>query len=250
MKRLILIITIMTIGLMLFLSNNINVSAQEIQTVFNRTNVTKVIVKTGVLNVRSGPGKTYKIVSVVYYDQKLNVFGEAWGWYAVELPDYTIGYVSSAYAKPYTPSYTPAPKPPSTPQTPTPSTEVTSEMQQMLNLINQERAKVGVAALKFDAQVNKVAGIKAKEMVEKDYFSHTSPTYGTPFDMLRQFGVSFKSAGENLAGNTSVEAAHRALMNSAGHRQNILNSRYNYIGIGIEPSPKYGKIFVQMFIER
>ncbi|NMB96529.1 MAG: SCP-like extracellular protein, partial [Clostridiaceae bacterium] len=74
--------------------------------------------------------------------------------------------------------------------------------------------------------------------------------YGSPFDMMRQFDISFRTAGENIAGNKTVEGAFKAWMNSAGHKKNILNSSFNYTGIGIVDSPKYGKILVQMFIGR
>ena len=90
--------------------------------------------------------------------------------------------------------------------------------------------------------------MKAKDMVDNNYFSHQSPTYGSPFDMMRQFGISFKTAGENIAGNRTVEGAFKAWMNSEGHKKNILNSGFNYTGIGIVDSSKYGKMLVQQFI--
>jgi uncharacterized YkwD family protein len=170
----------------------------------------------------------------------------------------TVGVVSGKYVKPYyPPNSQPAPKP--APQNPAPTPapapeqpdgQISAEAQKILDLANAERAKVGAQPLKVDMKVMEVANLKAKDMVEKNYFSHTSPTYGSPFDMLKQFGVSYKYAGENLAGNTSAERAHNAWMNSEGHRKNILNPNYNYIGIGIADSPKYGKIYVQMFIGR
>ena len=85
-------------------------------------------------------------------------------------------------------------------------------------------------------------------MVSNNYFSHTSPTYGSPFDMLKSYKVSYKTAGENIAGNSSNSGAVNAWMNSSGHRANILNSSFTYTGIGVVSSPKYGKIYVQMFI--
>jgi uncharacterized YkwD family protein len=140
---------------------------------------------------------------------------------------------------------------PSTPAPSTPSTAgLTAEEQQMLTLVNKERTSRGLKPLAIDMAVVKVARIKAQEMVSRNYFSHTSPTYGSPFDMLRQFGVSFTAAGENLAGNQTVTAAHQALMNSTGHRANILNANYTHIGIGIVSGSQYGKIFVQMFIKK
>jgi len=65
---------------------------------------------------------------------------------------------------------------------------------------------------------------------------------------MRQFGISFRSAGENIAGNQSVEGAFIAWMNSTGHKENILNKNFNYVGFGIVDSPVYGKILVQQFI--
>lgn len=85
-------------------------------------------------------------------------------------------------------------------------------------------------------------------MVDNNYFSHTSPIYASPFDMLKSYGISYKTAGENIAGNSSNSGAVNAWMNSEGHRANILNSSFNYTGIGVVKSPKYGKIYVQMFI--
>ena len=115
-------------------------------------------------------------------------------------------------------------------------------------LINEQRTKNGLSALKIDDEVQNVARIKAQDMVNNNYFSHTSPTYGSPFDMLKSFGVSYKSAGENIAGNSSNSGAVNAWMNSEGHRANILSNNYNYTGIGVVSSPKYGKMYVQMFI--
>lgn len=85
-------------------------------------------------------------------------------------------------------------------------------------------------------------------MVNNNYFSHQSPTYGSPFEMLNKFNISYKTAGENIAGNSSNTAAVTAWMNSSGHRANILNSNFNYTGIGVIKGSKYGKIYVQMFI--
>ncbi|AEG13723.1 Sporulation uncharacterized protein YkwD [Desulfofundulus kuznetsovii DSM 6115] len=141
----------------------------------------------------------------------------------------------------------PQPDPRPVPQ-PGPVSGLTVDEQQMLQLVNQERARYGLAPLKVNMELVKVARLKAKDMVEKDYFSHTSPTYGSPFEMMRQFGITYRYAGENLAGAPTVEIAHENLMNSPGHRANILNANFKEIGIGVVPSPRYGKIFVQMFV--
>ncbi len=125
---------------------------------------------------------------------------------------------------------------------------LTAEEQRMLNLVNSERAKNGLAPLKANTKLTEVARLKARDMIDRNYFSHTSPTYGSPFDMMRSFGVSYRTAGENLAGAPAVDVAHINLMNSPGHRANILNAGFKEAGIGILNGGPYGKMFVQMFI--
>ena len=128
------------------------------------------------------------------------------------------------------------------------SSTMNSDEKEVFNLINQQRINNGLTALKVDEEVQRVARIKAQDMVDNNYFSHTSPIYGSPFNMLNSFKISYKTAGENIAGNSSNSGAVNAWMNSSGHKANILNSNFNYTGIGVVSSPKYGKVFVQMFI--
>ena len=122
------------------------------------------------------------------------------------------------------------------------------EEYKMLQLINAERAKAGVKPLTMKQELVKIARLKSQDMIDKNYFDHNSPTYGDPFTMLRNFGVKFGYAGENLAGNPSLQNAHESLMNSSGHRKNILNPNYTHVGIGIVEGGAYGKIFTQLFI--
>ncbi|MDK2880138.1 MAG: hypothetical protein PWR06_2854 [Thermoanaerobacteraceae bacterium] len=126
--------------------------------------------------------------------------------------------------------------------------ELTADEQKMLDLVNAERKKAGVEPLKIDMRLVEISRKKSQDMIDKHYFGHTSPTYGTPFDALKANGVSFRYAGENLAGAPNVEEAHKALMASPGHRANILNPNYNYIGIGIVDGGPYGKMYTQTFI--
>ena len=122
--------------------------------------------------------------------------------------------------------------------------------QEVFDLINAKRVANGLSALKINDEVQNVARIKAQDMVDNNYFSHTSPIYGSPFDMLKSYGISYKTAGENIAGNSSNSGAVNAWMNSEGHRANILNSSFNYTGVAVVESSKYGRIYVQMFIGR
>lgn len=119
---------------------------------------------------------------------------------------------------------------------------------EVLTIVNQERAKQGLKPLQMDWEVARVARYKSDDMQAKGYFSHTSPTYGSPFDMLKQFGVKYKSAGENIAkGQRSPQEVMKSWMNSSGHRANILNSGYTHIGVGYNAS---GHVWTQMFISK
>ncbi|MGL6173964.1 MAG: CAP domain-containing protein [Cellulosilyticaceae bacterium] len=118
--------------------------------------------------------------------------------------------------------------------------------QQVLTLVNKERTSRGLKPLQMDIKVQKVARIKSQDMRKNNYFDHVSPTYGTPFEMLKSFGVSYTMAGENIAsGYTSPEAVVKGWMNSQGHRENILNADFTHIGVGYEPNGHY---WTQMFI--
>jgi uncharacterized YkwD family protein len=117
----------------------------------------------------------------------------------------------------------------------------------MVNLVNQERAKAGLRPLAVDVRLVVLARQKAQDMIDKNYFSHQSPTYGSPFDMMKAAGITYRTAGENLAGASTVDRAHTALMNSDGHRKNILNSAFDHVGIGIIEGGPYGLMICQMF---
>jgi uncharacterized YkwD family protein len=122
--------------------------------------------------------------------------------------------------------------------------EVSSQELEMIRLVNEERQKAGVPQLKIDYELCRVARIKSEDMKSKGYFSHTSPTYGSPFDMMKSFGIKYRSAGENIAMNSSVARAHVSLMNSEGHRKNILSPNFTHIGIGIAGNTHYTQMFI------
>ncbi|WP_192701412.1 CAP domain-containing protein [Paenibacillus sp. OAS669] len=115
---------------------------------------------------------------------------------------------------------------------------------QVVTLVNQERAKAGLPALTSDSKLANMAMDKAKDMYSNNYFDHTSPTYGSPFDMMKQYGISYTYAGENIAkGQRNPEEVMNAWMNSAGHRQNIMSPNYTKIGVAY-----YNGEWVQEFI--
>ena len=118
--------------------------------------------------------------------------------------------------------------------------------QEVVRLVNAERAKYGLAALEEDWELSRVARYKSQDMHDERYFSHTSPTYGTPFEMIRAFGLSYRAAGENIAvGYATPAAVVAGWMASEGHRANILSSSYTKIGVGYVADGSY---WTQQFI--
>ncbi|MBM7586587.1 putative YkwD family protein [Bacillus pakistanensis] len=124
-------------------------------------------------------------------------------------------------------------------------------VQEVIDLTNKEREKNGLSSLKSDSELSNVAQVKSEDMVNKDYFSHTSPTYGSPFEMMENFGIEYSTAAENIAaGQNSPEAVVNAWMKSSGHRKNILNKQVTHIGVGISQDQSQGIYWTQMFIAK
>ena len=199
------------------------------------------------LNVRSGPGIQYNIVATVKRNEYIRVFAGVGDWYIVQVEGDYIGAVSKKYVKPIYPNSSSSGSSTTGSGSQT-SSSMNSNEKEVFELINKQRTNNGLKELKVDEELQRVARIKAQDMVDNNYFSHTSPTYGSPFQMLNSFKISYKTAAENIAGNSSNTGAVNSWMNSSGHKANILNSSYNYTGIGVVSSPKYGRIFVQLFI--
>ena len=113
-------------------------------------------------------------------------------------------------------------------------------------LVNEERARYGLAPVKLANDISFVARTKSKDMNDRGYFDHTSPTYGSPFQMLTDFGLQYSTAGENIAsGYSDAAAVMEGWMNSPGHRSNILNPAFKEIGVGV-----YNRYYTQMFMTR
>ena len=236
-----LILLIMIIGM----SSTISTAMTHYQTVGTTTG----LVTATALNVRQGPGTSYKVSTVVYKNEYIRIFAQIGDWYVIQTNSDYVGMVSKKYVKLIYPTggATDTNQGTTTDESQN-SNGLTADEQETLDLINAQRAAAGLSALKIDSEVQNVARVKAGDMVNNNYFSHTSPTYGSPFDMLKSYGISYKAAGENIAGNSSNSGAVSAWMNSEGHKANILSNNYNYTGLAVVSSPKYGKIYVQMFI--
>ncbi|AGK97000.1 CAP domain-containing protein [Clostridium pasteurianum] len=129
------------------------------------------------------------------------------------------------------------------------ASSISAEANEVIRLVNVERSKNGLAPLKANAELSKVATTKAQDMIDKNYFSHTSPTYGSPFDMMKKFGINYTAAGENIAyGQKTPSDVMNSWMNSPGHRANILNSNFAEIGVGVAKDKNGTPYWVQMFI--
>lgn len=235
------------------------------------------------INIRSGPSASTPVAANLKKGDAVKVIGKLNGWYVVNVPNTNkVGCISPSYAElysaqpatttpeptkpiPSTPSKATTPKTPSNPtgtekspatptgaptatNTPTGSGTLSSQGSRILQLANAERAKVGSKALKSNTELNKLATMKSQDIVEKNYFSHQSPTYGSPFDMMKTYGVSYMYAGENLAIDSGADKAHNAWMNSEGHKKNLLNPDFTEIGIGLYPKGNGSYAYTQMFI--
>ena len=200
-------------------------------------------------------GTSYNVITTVNKNEYIRVFAGVGEWYIVQTDSDYVGAVSRKYVRAIYPSSsgssnsgTGGSSSSGNTSSSTETSNMNSDEKEVFDLINKQRTNNGLAALKNDSEVQRVARIKAQDMVNNNYFSHTSPTYGSPFDMLKSFKISYKTAGENIAGNSSNSSAVTAWMNSSGHKAHILNSNFNYTGIGVVSSPKYGKMYVQLFI--
>lgn len=254
----------------------------EESSMIEKADVENIKIISNTINVKSGSGENFKNIKKLNKGEIVNVTKELDEWYLVQLDNNEVGAVKKSDAKPVVVEEKEqnsdqklnndnqnitenenkeqskkqdenkredeSKKP--TNDTANSSNALISSENTMIDLINSERQKNSLPKLKLDLEVTKVARVKSQDMVDNDYFSHYSPNYGSPFEMMKSFGIKYVYAGENLAGNQAVESAHKALMNSSGHRKNILNPDFTHIGIGIKNSDKYGYMFTQMFISK
>ena len=232
-------------------------------------------VKTECLNVRCGPGISYNKVGKIYKDEYISVFAKVGEWYIIQTDKSLIGAVSSEYIEAiYDENEVMVVKKESNEKgennevngsenvsVPTSNDEsnnlksdsnleLTNEEQEFLNLINTNRKNAGLEELKIDSEIQNIARLKAKDLNENNYFSHTSEKYGNIEDMLKTFEFSFITSGENIAGNKNLAGAVEAWMNSENHKANILSESFNTTGIAVVESKTYGKIFVQVFAQK
>lgn len=203
------------------------------------------------LNLRQGPSLDSHILAVLERGEPVRVLGQLGEWFVVYSPkENIVGVLHKDYINTTIPVSVPDPEDnndQASEEIRVIKVNATDEERQLLELVNQERAKAGIPLLEFENKVMDSARLKAKDMSENGYFSHESPRYGSPFDSMKAAKIQFKYAGENIAGNSTVKDAFNAMMKDEGSRNNILNPKFTHTGIGIEPSSKYGLIVVQQF---
>lgn len=205
----------------------------------------KNVTTTDKVNLRRGPGTNFAKVTTISKGTSLKAVGYISDWYIVVTKDNKVGCIRKDLLKTNSTSFGNTTSNNNTTST---SFSMSANEKVIFDLLNKARTNAGLPKLSADANLFKVARLKAQDMVKNSYFSHTSPTYGSPFKMMKTYGVSYKVAGENIAGNPSLQDAVTAWLNSPTHKQNILSNSYNYIGIGIEKSDTYGYVISTMFI--
>lgn len=269
MKKFLLTLTL--VALMIFTVACGQQATQGVQSsLFKEGDVNKVKVIADQVDVKSGCSNNTSTINTSDKNTTFNVLNKVEDWYAVKLPNNAIGFVPQSKCKPIVSDGGNTTTAPGSAQTPltqtTPSTSqnkspagsqtnantntLASNEQQMLTLVNQARSQNNAPPLIGDPQLTNIARLKSQDMINNNYFSHNSPTYGSPFDMMKSFGITYVKAGENLAGNQDVQSAHNALMNSPGHRKNILDPDFTHVGIGIKKGGSYGNMFTQEFVSR
>lgn len=194
--------------------------------------------------------QTCSVTQQAWLKDILNTCPQFKNWTVVtsEKPTTTITSPSTNTTQPAT-STKPNTKPAQPTQNSGQTSTISEEASEVIRLVNVERSKNGLAPLKANAELSKVATVKAQDMIDKNYFDHTSPTYGSPFDMMKKFGINYTAAGENIAyGQKTPAEVMNGWMNSSGHRANILNSNFTEIGVGVAKDKNGTPYWVQMFI--
>ena len=119
---------------------------------------------------------------------------------------------------------------------------------ELASLVNHARAQQGLMPLRLDERLSDIARLKSQDMINRQYFSHDSPVYGSPFDMLARFGLNYRRAGENIAmGQQTAQRVINAWLKSQGHRENILDPVYNTIGVGHAKDNLGSSYWTQLF---
>lgn len=205
------------------------------------------------LKIRSGLSLENDYIGILKKDEIVNIYGKVDNWYIIKSENNLVGAVCADYIqgdlKENSETIETSSSNVETAENPT-EVSLSQEEQVFLNLINNKRIENNLPTFQIDENLLNVARLKAQDIVQKNYFSHTSPTYGTFFEMLKNNDIQYSNASENIARNATSEKAVECLMASESHKTNILSQDFNYTGIAVQNSPQYGKIFVEIFVSK
>lgn len=219
---------------------------------YQKTDFSLGKVNTDYLNLRTGPDKSFDSISILKRNEYLRVYAQIGEWYVVQNDKNLIGTVHSKYIDKCEKEKASVSSSENIIQTSAEASPIQIDLSEnekkLLSLINDERKKNNLPELIIDENLQNVARLKAKDLVENNYFSHISPILGTPFEMLKNNGINYKTASENIAGNSSIEGAVSSWMNSESHKKNILSNEFNYTGLAVVDSIAYGNIVVELFV--
>lgn len=201
------------------------------------------------LKLRSGVSVEHDYISLLENGENVHIYGKVDDWYIVKTENNLVGAVFAEYIEPSYETEETIETSANIETAETVSAPLLSQNEQVfLNLINNKRLENNLPEFEIDAELLNIARLKAQDIAQNNYFSHTSPTYGTFFEMLQNHNISYSKASENIARNINADGATLSFMKSEAHKQNILSEEFNYTGVAVVNSPNWGKIFVQIFV--
>lgn len=222
-------------------TGKINKSEIKNSSIFLEAEVKNILVKSTEANVYSGIKSSLPILMTYPQNSIIEVVGSIDAWYVVLTEEGYLGCINKKDVIPYIEAK---------------DSEINYRLeasltkleQRMLDYTNKERERHKLKPLTLDITLTKLARLKTKDLIDNKHFNHYSPNYGSPFEMMNDYNISFIYAGENLAANPTVNGGHKALMESATHRHNILNPNFTHIGIGIQRASTNRLVITQLFI--
>ena len=202
------------------------------------------------MKIRSGLSTENNHIGLLTKDEVVHIYGKVDNWYIIKTENNLVGAVFADYIEGSYETDATIETSANIETAETPSLLLSQDEQIFFNLINNKRIANNLPEFEIDEALLNVARLKANDIVENKYFSHTSPTLGTLFEMLENHNISHGKASENIARNVNADSAIESLMASEAHKRNILSEDFNYTGIAVVNSVEYGKIFVEIFITK
>lgn len=199
------------------------------------------------LKIRSGLSTDNDYIGLLSKDDTVHIYGKVDDWYIVKTENNLVGAVFADYIEGSYEEETIETSGNVETAGTVSTTTLSQDEQIFFNLINNKRIENNLQELQIDETLLNIARLKAQDIIDNKYFSHTSPTYGTLFEMLQSNSISYSKASENIARNINADSAVESLMNSESHKNNILSKDFNYTGIAVVNSVDFRKSFCRNF---